>query len=162
MDTWTPLWSKIVDSSIWDEDDVVCKIFLTMLALKDVDHVVRMSAYQLAKRSRKTEVEVLRALEVLASPDTKRQEPQPFGGRRIRAVEDGWLILNGEKYREMVRKEVIRQRNLRSQRAWRERQRMRAEQIKPVPSTLAERNYEKGVVNGTIDPDTGQPIATPA
>jgi hypothetical protein len=96
----------IVDSSLWSEDDFICKIFITMLALKDSDDVCRLNAYQLAMRSHKTEKEVLEALKVLSSPDTLRVEPQPFESRRIQAVEDGWKILNGEKYREMVRDEM--------------------------------------------------------
>ena len=122
MRTWAPLWNGIVDSSVWDEEDMVVKVFLTMLALKDADHIVRMSPYQIGFRSRKTETEVLRALTVLSSPDTKRTEPQPFEGRRIKAVEEGWLILNGEKYRQMVSDEMRRARNRRSQAAYRQRQ----------------------------------------
>lgn len=109
----------IVDSSLWAEPDYVCKIFITMLAMKDSDDVCRMNPYQLAQRSRKTEVEVLDALRLLSSPDTIRVEPQPFEGRRIQAVEDGWLILNGEKYREMVRDEMKKARWRRAQAAQR-------------------------------------------
>lgn len=122
--TWAPLWNGIVDSSIWDEPDFVVKVFLTLLALKDADHIVRLNAYQLGKRSRKTELEVLDALKVLSAPDTRRLEPQPFDGRRIEAVEDGWLILNGEKYRSMVSLEMKRARNRRSQAAFRTKKKM--------------------------------------
>ena len=103
MNTWTPLFSKIVDSSIWAEPDYVCKIFITMLALKDADQVVRYNAFALAQRSHKTEKEVLEALKILSSPDKKRLEPQPFDGRRIEKVEGGWLILNGQTYEDMMR-----------------------------------------------------------
>jgi hypothetical protein len=123
MNTWTPLWKGIVDSSIWDEPDVVCKVFLTMLALKDADHIYRGTAYALGKQSRKSEPEVLEALRVLSSPDTKRVEKQPFDGRRIKAVEEGWLILNGEKYRAQVSLEMKRARNRKAQQAWRDRKR---------------------------------------
>jgi hypothetical protein len=126
MRTWAPLWSSIVDSSIWAEPDFVCKVFLTMMALKDADHVYRGTAFNLAMRSHKTEVEVLEALKILSSPDSKRVEPQPHGGRRIKAVEEGWLILNGEKYRALVSLEMRRARNRRSQAAYRERQRLLA------------------------------------
>lgn len=119
MRTWAPLWSGIVDSSIWDEPDSVCKIFLTMLALKDADHIYRGNAYNLARQARKTEVEVLDALKMLSSPDTKRVEPQPFDGRRIEAVEEGWLILNGDKYRSLVQLEMKRARNRKAQAVFR-------------------------------------------
>jgi hypothetical protein len=103
MNTWTPLFSKIVDSSIWTEPDFVVKVFLTMLALKDADQVVRYNAYGLAQRAHKTEKEVLDALKILSSPDKKRIEPQPHDGRRIQRVEDGWLLLNGQQYEDLMR-----------------------------------------------------------
>ena len=103
MNTWTPLFSKVVDSSVWDEPDFVCKIFITMLAKKDADQVVRGTAYMIGRWARKTEKEVLEALRVLSSPDKKRLEPQPHEGRRIEKVEGGWLILNGQTYEELMR-----------------------------------------------------------
>lgn len=121
MNHWAPLWSMIVDSSLWDESDLVVKVFMTMLALKDSDHIVRRNAYQLAKDARKTEIEVLEALKILAAPDTKRVEKQQFDGRRIQAVEEGWLILNGEKYRALLSKEMQRARNRRAQANYRAR-----------------------------------------
>jgi hypothetical protein len=104
MNTWSPLFSKIVDSSLWDEEDLVVKVFLTMLARKDSDHVVRANAYQIGKWARKSEVEAMKALEVLQSPDTKRIEPQPFEGRRVKKVVAGWLILNGQHYEDLMRR----------------------------------------------------------
>ena len=65
MNSWAPLWSGIVDSSIWDEPDYVVKVFLTMMALKDSDHIVRLTAYQISKRAKKDELEVLDALKIL-------------------------------------------------------------------------------------------------
>lgn len=126
MRTWAPLWSSIVDSSVWDEPDYVVKIFLTMIALKDSDHIYRGTAYNLSTRSRKTEVEVLEALRILSSPDSKRVGHQEFEGRRIRAVEEGWLILNGEKYREQVQIEMRRARNRRAQAAYRAKKKQKA------------------------------------
>jgi hypothetical protein len=162
VNSFTPLWSGIVDSSIWDEPDHVVKVFCTMLALKDSDHVVRLNAYQLSKRSRKTEVEVLDALRILASPDQRRQEKQEYEGRRIELREDGWLILNGEKYREMMQKENERHRNLRAQAAWRRRQKqlqaqetMRRVRNGAIPG---ERANERGINNGTINSETGDQI----
>lgn len=99
---YTPIFSKIVDSSLWCEPDNVVKIFLTMLAKKDRDNVVRGSAFNISQWAKKTEQEVLEALKILASPDKRRLEPQPHEGRRIEKVEDGWLILNGATYQNLM------------------------------------------------------------
>jgi hypothetical protein len=129
MNTWTPLFSKIVDSSIWAEPDYVVKIFLTMLALKDADQVVRYNAFALAQRAHKTEKEVLDALKILSSPDKKRLEPQPFDGRRIERVEDGWKLLNGQFYEDMMRGINRRAYKASKQREYRERKKT-AQQVK--------------------------------
>jgi len=123
MSFYVPLMSKIVESSLWDEPDLVVKVFLTMLVKKDRDNVVRANAYNIARWARKTEAEVLEALAVLAAPDTKRLEPQLFDGRRIEKVEDGWKILNGEFYQKMMIQENTRTRVARAQAAFRERNR---------------------------------------
>ncbi len=102
MDTYAVIFSKIVDSSLWDEDDLVVKVFLTMLAKKDKDQVVRGNAYMIGRWARKTEKEVLEALKVLSSPDKGRLEPQEFDGRRIEKVSDGWKILRGQYYQDLM------------------------------------------------------------
>ncbi len=108
MNTWTPLFSKIVDSSLWAEPDHVVKVFLTLLALKDADQVVRYNAFAIGRRcwprEDRAEAKVLEALKVLSQPDKTRLEKQPYDGRRIEKVEDGWLLLNGQFYEDMMRK----------------------------------------------------------
>lgn len=159
MKGWAPLWSGIVESSIWDEPDHVRIVFVTMLAMKDPDHVVRMTAYNIARASRKTETEVLEALKILMSPDTKRVEPQPFEGRRIEKVPDGYLILNGEYYRQMVSKEMTRIRNLRSQRAFREREAKKEAALRSAP---VEKPPENGVAEDPNVIPTANPTHPPA
>lgn len=146
----------IVDSSIWDEPDFVCKVFVTMLALKDCDDIYRGTAYQLATRSRKTEVEVLEALRILSSPDTRRVEKQEHEGRRIKLVEEGWLVLNGAKYRDMMREEMKRARWRRAQKKQREKEVLKTMKQNPLPG---EQNYNKAADNGWID-ESGQFIRT--
>lgn len=122
MNTWAPLWSGIVESSLWEESGDVVKVFMTMLARKDYDHVCRLDAYKIHRLCNLDELKVLDILKVLASPDKRRKANQEFDGRRIKAVEDGWLVLNGEKYRAMVQLEMKRSRDRKAQKAWRERQ----------------------------------------
>jgi hypothetical protein len=140
-DTWTPLWSKIVDSSVWSEDDVVRIVFITMLAKKDSDHVVRGSAYQIGRWANKEESDVLKALKVLASPDKKRLEKQPFDGRRIEKVEDGWLMLNGEEYRLKVQDEMRKARLRRAQTTYRHKHLNSGTPLKG--ETAAVKQYER-------------------
>jgi hypothetical protein len=121
MNTWTPLWNGIVESSVWLEPDYVRVIWITLLAIKDSDDVARGSAFQISRKANKTEAETIKALKILASPDKKRLEKQPHDGRRIKKVEDGWLILNGMVYRERVQDEMRKARWRRAQAAKRKR-----------------------------------------
>ena len=101
---YIPLWQDMLDSSIWDEPDIVFRVWMTMLLLADYDHVVRKSPYAIAKRAGRSQEEVAAALKVLESPDRKRSDPQLKDGRRVEKLEDGsWLIINGEKYQEMMK-----------------------------------------------------------
>jgi len=125
--TWTPLWSGIVDSSLWEESGNVVKVFMTILATKDADHICRLDAYKIGKKCNIDEVEVMGILKLLASPDTRRQGKQDFGGRRIKMVEEGWLILNGQKYRDACKIEMLRAKNRRGQAAFRLKQKLAKE-----------------------------------
>lgn len=100
--SYSPLFDKIVDSSLWLEEDFVVKVFLTMIAKQDADHVVRADAFMIGQWSKKGEAEALRALAILEAPDTKRIVPQPYEGRRVQRVEGGWLLLNGAHYQELM------------------------------------------------------------
>lgn len=124
MNTWSPLFSKIVDSSLWREEDLIVKIFLTMLAKKDSDHIVRASAFMIGEWAKKPESETLRALEVLSAPDTKRLEQQEYDGRRVQKVDGGWLILNGQFYENLMRKANRREYQREKQAEYRLRKRL--------------------------------------
>lgn len=94
-----------MDSSLWEEKPYVRVLFMTMLALKDADFVVRLDEYRLHKKANITQEETLEALKILSSPDRRRTLlKQEFDGRRIQKVEGGWLLLNGRKYRELMQK----------------------------------------------------------
>ena len=145
---YTPIFSKIVDSSLWGESDVVVKVFLTLLAKKDGDNVVRGNAYNIAQWAKKTEQEVLEALRVLSSPDTRRVEPQPFQGRRIEKVDEGWRLLNGEFYQNLMREVNRRAYKAQKQREYRARRAIAEVRPSNGPVTLAESNYEKDFGDG--------------
>lgn len=144
MNTWTPLWSSIIESSVWREPYHVRLLWLTMLAVKDSDHVVRSDSYKLSIKANLSEGEVLEALEILKAPDRRRISKQEFDGRRIEEVEEGWLILNGDKYRKMMSK--LAERNRKSQWAKQDREKKKSKNHgKPLPGeTLSERRRREG------------------
>ncbi len=117
--SWTPLWSPIVDSSLWEESGDVVKVFMTIIATKNSDHICELDAYRIARKCCLDEILVLDILKILASPDKRRKTKQEHEGRRIQAVPGGWLVLNGEKYRQMVSDEMRKARLRRAQNVYR-------------------------------------------
>ena len=89
---FTKLFSSIVMSSIWSEDDKTRIMWVTMLAMADAQGHVEASVPGLAYTARVSLEDCERALGILSSPDpysrTKEAE-----GRRIRVVDGGWSIL---------------------------------------------------------------------
>ena len=110
MSMFTPLFNQIIDSSIWEEPPHVRCVFITMLIKKRPDNTVLGTPYNLSRWACLPEDVVMDALRVLSSPDTRRLEPQPHEGRRIKKLEDrdGWLLLNGKKYQDEIRAAKIR------------------------------------------------------
>jgi hypothetical protein len=98
MNGFTLLWSKILDSSIWMESKETRIVWITMLAMKDKDGLVRAAPIALAHRARVSPEECHEALETLKAPDPQSMTPDN-DGRRIREVPGGWQILNHELYR---------------------------------------------------------------
>lgn len=92
------MFSSIVASTIWREDDKTRIVWITMLALKDERHVVEASVPGLADMARVTIKECEGALEKLSSKD-RYSRNQEYDGRRIEKCDGGWRILNGEYYR---------------------------------------------------------------
>lgn len=103
MAGYTPLFSSIVRSSIWDEDAKTCKVWVTMLALADADGIVEGALTGLAHEARVSKQECATALRILEAPDPDSKNPAN-DGRRIQKVEGGWLVLNHAQYRRQARK----------------------------------------------------------
>lgn len=104
MTGYTKLFQDIVTSTIWGEDDKTRIVWITLLALKDYNHFVSASIPGLARQANVSQDDCLKALRKLESPD-KFSRSKEHEGRRIKAVEGGWTILNGEKYRQRMSQE---------------------------------------------------------
>lgn len=149
-----------MDSSLWEESGDVVKVFMTMIATKTSDHVCELDAYRIARKCNfklpdgsVDEIKVLDICKILASPDKRRKVKQEFDGRRIRAVDGGWLVLNGEKYRQMVSEEMKKARNRRSQNTYRKNH--------PKPSATSARERVAVKAAGDGDTETENRMAEP-
>lgn len=149
MNRYSPIWDTLVDSSLWTEEYYVRVLFTTMLAKKDLDDVVRGSAFNIARWANMTEQEVIKGLKILSSPDKKRLEPQAHEGRRIQKVDGGWLVINGAHYRKLMQDANERARKAQ----WARNNRDRNKQLKqmkggPLPGEAA---FVKAEGNGDYD-----------
>lgn len=99
MSTYTKLARSIVMSSIWSCADRTRIVWITMLALKDPDQIVRAKLSGLARAANVPLDDASAAIETLTSPDPESPN-QPEQGRRIKPLDDGsgWFIINGQKY----------------------------------------------------------------
>lgn len=129
MSGWTPLFSNIVDSSVWSESKDVKILWITFLAKKDKNGFVPASIPGMARAAGLTVNECQEALRVLESPDPMSSSPQ-HEGRRIKRVDHGWIILNHFVYRDMVSKAKLQDYNRQKQAEYRERVRMKKEALK--------------------------------
>ena len=98
---YSKLFSEIVMSTIWREPNHVRIVWITMLALKDRFHCVNASIPGLADAAKVSIAECEEALRILLSPDPYSRTVDNEG-RRIKKVEGGWAVLNGEKYRNKM------------------------------------------------------------
>lgn len=96
---FTKLFSSIVTSSIWCQDDVVLRVWIAMLATCDASGIVEGSIPGFASMSRVTNEQMERAIEVLSSPD-EYSRTKDKDGRRVEGVEGGWRIINYLAYRD--------------------------------------------------------------
>lgn len=101
MAGYTKLFQKILDSTIWMEDDKTRIVWIAMLAMANQDGIVEAPLPGLAHRAR-VDVESCRvAIAKFLSPEDDSNTKE-FGGRRIEVVDGGWKLLNHKKYREML------------------------------------------------------------
>lgn len=109
MNSFTLMWGKMLDSSVWQTTKEVRLLWVTMLLMKDRDGVVRASIPGLAHRAVLTLDECQEALRVLSEPDQFSMTDKA-DGRRIVKIDGGWFIINHELYRssEEVKKEQAR------------------------------------------------------
>lgn len=121
MITYAKLFSRILDSTIWREDDKTRILWITMLAMADKDGIVECTIPGLADRAKISLDHCETALARFQAPD-KYSWSKDEEGRRIREVEGGWFLVNHGKYKALLSLEDRRERDAARQRNWRSKQ----------------------------------------
>jgi hypothetical protein len=120
---YNKLFTKILDSSIWNESASTRLVWITLLAAMDETGFVALSSVRNAARKANLPVdETQEAISVLESPDPESSDPDNEG-RRIERVQGGWMVLNSEKYRAIATREHQKELNRIRVAAHRERKR---------------------------------------
>lgn len=118
MTGWTPLYQQIIGSSIWEAPDHIRIAWITLLAVSTKEGVASVTTSGLARLANISPENAINALEVLSAPDPDTLT-QKFEGRRIERCEDGWKILNFQKYRDKAKKAALREYNAAKQAEYR-------------------------------------------
>ena len=143
---WSPLWDKLVMSSIWSESKEVKILWITLLALKNRYGEVKGSLVGLANSARLTVPETGSAMEVLLNPDPYSSS-KAFEGRRVEVIPGGWKVLNHDLYREMIQTEYRKEYNRVKQAEYRA-----GKKTKGAPAA-GEIGLERMRQNGASEPD---------
>ncbi len=139
MAGYTKLFSSILASTVWREDDKTRIVWITMLAMADKNGVAEGSVPGLADFARVSVDDCRAALAKLAAPDPDSRTPE-FDGRRIMSVDGGWKLLNHAKYRAKLNADERRE-YLRNKQA-EHRERVNTRQQMSTPSTQTEAEAE--------------------
>lgn len=103
MPNYTKLFSSIVTSTIWTEDDKTRILWITMLAISDQHGEVHASIPGLARIAGLSVEDCEMALGKFLSPD-EYSRTKDFEGKRIAEIPGGWELLNHAKYRRIASK----------------------------------------------------------
>lgn len=101
MTGYTKVFASMLDSTVWQLSKEARILWITMLLKKDRNQMVRAAVPGLAHAARLTPEETESALRELSRPD-KWSQSKAHQGRRVIKTEDGYLIVNGAKYRQML------------------------------------------------------------
>lgn len=119
---YVKLFDHLVTSTIWSEDDKTRILWITLLAVSDVNGECNATIPGLARLANMDIGDVEHALERLQQPDPYSRT-KDYDGRRVDVGAEGLItILNHGKYRELGTDIDRRRKNAERQRRFRERQ----------------------------------------
>lgn len=98
---YTKLFQRILNSSIWDENDSTRIVWITLLALAGEDGTVIGTISAITRHARVSTAQTVEALEKFERPDPESLTSE-HEGRRIERIEGGWRLLNHTKYKKLM------------------------------------------------------------
>ena len=98
MTGYTKLAASILHSSIWSADDRTRSVWSTLLAMANQHGEVLASIPGVARMAGVPIADAETAIQRFMSPDPYSRTPDKEG-RRLEAIEGGWLLVNHAKYR---------------------------------------------------------------
>jgi hypothetical protein len=101
---FTKLFSSLIGSSIWSEDNNTRVLWITILAITDGDGFCNATIPGLAAMARLSVEDVEASMTKLEGAD-EYSRSRENDGRRIERVDGGWMVLNYGKYRDRDRTE---------------------------------------------------------
>ena len=106
--TYTKLFQKILDSTVWMESDQTRLVWITLLAMCDQDGLIDAPVPAIASRAKVSVEDCQKAVNIFLAPDP-HSRTKAFEGRRIEINESGGIVLlNHKKYRDMMSLEARR------------------------------------------------------
>lgn len=117
---YTKLFSSILTSSIWNEDDKTRIMWITFLAAADRHGEIMGSVPGMARLAGMSVGEAETAIGKLSGPDPYSRTPTEEG-RRIMSIPGGWEIINYVSYREKASREDQKAKATERVRRWRAR-----------------------------------------
>ena len=97
---YAKLFADIRQSTIWAEDSDTRIVWITLLTMADKDGLVRARAPGISIQARVPLKKVREALALFKAPDPDSRS-KDHDGRRMEENEEGYLILNYAKYRDI-------------------------------------------------------------
>ena len=126
MSGYTKAFRSLLTSSVWGEPDTTRIVWITLMLEADQDGIVEASVPGLARLAvvSREACETALATFLAPDPDSRTKEHE---GRRIAAVDGGWVLLNHPKYRSKSSPDERRAKD-----AERKRQQREGEAAEPV------------------------------
>lgn len=140
---YAKIFSSILESTVWALSKEARILWIVLLVKKDRQQMVRAAIPGLAHAARLSVAETEMALSELSAPD-KYSQSKEHEGRRIVKTDEGWLVVNGLKYRDMMSLEDRRA----YQAAWQSEYRKR----KKVRKTQAMQDGASQAINEGFEP----------